>query len=237
MRISKSTIVKLSTGILCAMVVGLICANKDDIIVGASIRTYNFLIKAGTVVTILNLGWGAYGFGTDYFIKNRCSRPAKEPSLNIKKSISKEELDKKLDELRTAWSGLPGEYRPSYNYALKMKEQLEKITSIENTLNMLTNNNDEESLNEVFNVLNSVERQMITNIVSAINHIKLELSIDGYDTSNIDEYLGDNEELISQCSDLIKASLLYMDGKSNSRGIQEYVNSMVETLNRLKEKD
>ena len=86
----------------------------------------------------------------------------------------------------------------------------------------------------MFNTLSKVENQMLRNIYGMLNHIYLECSIDGYDTTNIEEYLEANEKMIEESSKLLKASLLYMDGKSGSKGIDEYIKSMVETLKKLK---
>lgn len=208
--------------------------SKDAIIISWSIKGYSLisnLILIGVCVTGVSSGFHLY----QYFKKRlSISAPKKQLSLSMKKNISKEELMVKLNELLDGWKDMDGEEGLSYPYIQTAKCQIEDLDKIHSTLSLLVDNNNESSLTEVFNVINATEGQIIKNIVSVINHIKVELSIDGYDDTNIKEYLNDNDIMIEECSKLLKASLLYMDGKSDNNGIQEYIESMVETLNKLK---
>lgn len=237
--ISSNKYMKLPVGKF-ILIVGLLLfrlilfLSKDAIIISWSIKGYSLisnLILIGVGVTGFSSGFHLY----QYFKKRLLlSAPKKQLSLSMKKNISKEELMIKLNELLDGWKDMDGEEGLSYPYIQTAKCQIEDLDKIHSTLSLLVDNNNESSLTEVFNVINATEEQIIKNVVSVINHIKVELSIDGYDDTNIKEYLNDNDIMIEECSKLLKASLLYMDGKSDNNGIQEYIESMVETLNKLK---
>lgn len=210
---------------------------KDSIVIASSMSRYRFIQNVLSVLLYALIGSIIVYFGR--YIKHKKSKivttkPKKEISLNVKKNISKEDLEFKLKDLLNEWYDTSGETGKSYPYIEQALRQLKDISTIQSTLSLLVDNNDESSLEEVFNVIKTTEEQVIRNIVSMLNHIKVELSIEGYDPTHIEEYLNSNELLVKECSSLLKTALLYMDGKADSKGIEEYIKSMVETLNRLK---
>ena len=215
----------------------LLAFNRDNIIINLSIKSFNILVFLVTFLigfTVVRL-FSKLLKGKFLNSKNKkLNKPEKQVSLSVKRDISKEDLMSKLSDLLNNWEDADGEEGMSYPYIQRAKKQLEKLDNIYTALSLLVDNNEESSLSEVFNVIKATEEQIVKNIVSMINHIKVELSIDGYDRTNIESYLNDNDILIQECSKLLKASLLYMDGKAGASGIQEYIESMVETLNKLK---
>lgn len=210
---------------------------KDSIIIASGISRYKFMMNTlSFLIGIIFVSIIVRVINYIKFSKSKkiVSKPKKEVSLNIKKNISKDDLKVKLNDLLNEWYDTSGETGKSYPYIEQALRQLKDIETIQSTLSLLVDNNEESSLEEVFNVIKTTEEQVIRNIVSMINHIKVELSIEGYDSTHIEGYLNSNETLIKNCSSLLKTALLYMDGKADSKGIEEYIKSMVETLNRLK---
>lgn len=233
LRIKISSII-LAILIIFATIFGL---NKDNLIIDIGIRFYNILnmlFRTGCLIVGIFIGVNLFMKYKINKIPDKC-KPIKSNSTPLKeKDINRENISNKLDELRSTWVKGDEEQRQSVKYFAIAQEQLKQIVTVQDTLRTLTNSKEEESLNEVFNTLSKVEDQMLKNIYGMLNHIYLECSIDGYDTTNIEEYLEANEKMIEESSKLLKASLLYMDGKSGSKGIDEYIKSMVETLKKLK---
>lgn len=210
----------------------IVTMNKDNIIIASglqSYKTYNAVTMVVAVIAALLLCFVI----VKYLLKNK---PVAEklPDLNIKKGITKSELLEKLNGLIESWSKKDGEYLMSVPYLENAKVHFTKIDSIYNTLTLLVENNNEGSLDEVRNVIKTVEQQLVSNTVGMLNHIFLEISIDGFDTTNITKYIENSDSIINECSKLLKTAVIYMDGKGNEQGISEYIKSMIETLNKLK---
>lgn len=217
---------------LMAFIKFIVTVNKDNIIISSglqSYKTYNAVTMAIAVIAALLLVFVI----VRYLLKNK---PVDEklPDLNIKKGITKPELLAKLNGLIESWSKKDGEYLMSVPYLENAKVHFTKIDSIYNTLTLLVENNNEGSLDEVRNVIKTVEQQLVSNTVGMLNHIFLEISIDGFDTTNISKYIENSDSIINECSKLLKTAVIYMDGKGNEQGISEYIKSMIETLNKLK---
>ena len=227
---------KIAIGLITVALMGFIkvaiTVNRDNIIIRSglqSYRTYNVIILVIAIIAALSLVFVI----VQYLIKNK---PVIEklPDLNIKKGITKSELLEKLNVLIESWSKKEGEYLVSIPYLEKAKMQITKIDSMDNTLTLLVENNNEGSLDEVRNVIKTVEQQLVSNTIGMLNHIFLEISIDGFDITNIVNHIKNSDSIIDECSKLLKTALLYMDGKGGEQGISEYIKSMIETLNKLK---
>lgn len=158
---------------------------------------------------------------------------SKDVSLSIKKNISATDLKSKLDDLVWAWTGKDGEESLCVPYLEAANTQLGKMSAVKTTFKALVEDSD-VCLDEISHIIDLTEEELIRNIVSMINHIRVELSIDGFDSTIIKKYIDNNDLLIGECSNLLKASLLYMDGRNPDSGIKEYIDSMIQTLEKLK---
>lgn len=158
---------------------------------------------------------------------------SKDVSLSVKKNISATDLKSKLDDLVWAWTGKDGEESLCVPYLEAANTQLGKMSAVKTTFKALVEDSD-VCLDEISHIIDLTEEELIRNIVSMINHIRVELSIDGFDSSIIKKYINNNDLLIGECSNLLKASLLYMDGRNPDSGIKEYIDSMIQTLEKLK---
>ena len=158
---------------------------------------------------------------------------SKDVSLSVKKNISATDLKSKLDDLIWAWTGKDGEESLCVPYLEAANTQLGKMSAVKTTFKALVEDSD-VCLDEISHIIDLTEEELIRNIVSMINHIRVELSIDGFDSTIIKKYIDNNDLLIGECSNLLKASLLYMDGRNPDSGIKEYIDSMIQTLEKLK---
>ena len=232
MKAFKTKMVSGSALIVLLLIIKLIIMIlSDDIIISIGIQSYRTFNTIATVLIIIAALYMVFVI-VQYFIKTK-KETEKLPDLNFK-GITKTELLERLNGLIKSWSKKDGEYIMSVPYLEKAKDQLVKIDSIYNTLTLLVENNNEGSLDEVRNVIITVEQQLVSNTARMLNHILLEISIDGFDTTNIINNLENSDSIIDECSKLLKAALLYMDGKGGEQGIDEYIKSMIETLNKLK---
>lgn len=158
---------------------------------------------------------------------------SKDVSLSVKKNISATDLKSKLDDLVWAWTGKDGEESLCVPYLEAANTQLGKMSAVKTTFKALVEDSD-VCLDEISHIIDLTEEELIRNIISMINHIRVELSIDGFDSTIIKKYINNNDLLIGECSNLLKASLLYMDGRNPDSGIKEYIDSMIQTLEKLK---
>lgn len=239
-KFTKNTDVNLSISLLkwfqIVLLVNLIFSLKEDYGFG----TWIILITLLTVAVGLNIFLTTRSYlknlGKDKKPKvkvDKKPKKSKDVSLSIKKNISATDLKSKLDDLIWAWTDKEGEEGLCVPYLEAANTQLSKMSAIKTTFKALVEDSD-VCLDEISYIIDLTEEELIRNVVSMINHIRVELSIDGFDSSIIKKYIDNNDLLIGECSNLLKASLLYMDGRNPDSGIKEYIDSMIQTLEKLK---
>lgn len=237
----KNTDINLSISLLkwfqLVLLVNLIFSLKDDYGFGTWIVLAVLLMVAVGLNMFLTTRTYSKNLGKDKKLKEKKAEKkpskSKDVSLSVKKNISATDLKSKLDDLIWAWTGKDGEESLCVPYLEAANTQLGKMSAVKTTFKALVEDSD-VCLDEISHIIDLTEEELIRNIVSMINHIRVELSIDGFDSTIIKKYIDNNDLLIGECSNLLKASLLYMDGRNPDSGIKEYIDSMIQTLEKLK---
>lgn len=237
----KNTDINLSISLLkwfqIVLLVNLIFSLKEDYGFGTWIILAVLLTVAVGLNMFLTTRTYLKNLGKDKKPKEKKAEKkpskSKDVSLSVKKNISATDLKSKLDDLIWAWTGKDGEESLCVPYLEAANTQLGKMSAVKTTFKALVEDSD-VCLDEISHIIDLTEEELIRNIVSMINHIRVELSIDGFDSTIIKKYIDNNDLLIGECSNLLKASLLYMDGRNPDSGIKEYIDSMIQTLEKLK---
>lgn len=237
----KNTDINLSISLLkwfqLVLLVNLIFSLKEDYGFGTWIVLAVLLMAAVGLNMFLTTRTYSKNLGKDKKPKEKKAEKkpskSKDVSLSVKKNISATDLKSKLDDLIWAWTGKDGEESLCVPYLEAANTQLGKMSAVKTTFKALVEDSD-VCLDEISHIIDLTEEELIRNIVSMINHIRVELSIDGFDSTIIKKYIDNNDLLIGECSNLLKASLLYMDGRNPDSGIKEYIDSMIQTLEKLK---
>lgn len=236
----KNTDINLSMSLLkwfqIVLLVNLIFSLKEDYGFGTWIVLAVLLTVAVGLNIFLTTRTYLKNLGKDKKPKEKAEKKpskSKDVSLSVKKNISATDLKSKLDDLIWAWTGKDGEESLCVPYLEAANTQLGKMSAVKTTFKALVEDSD-VCLDEISHIIDLTEEELIRNIVSMINHIRVELSIDGFDSTIIKKYIDNNDLLIGECSNLLKASLLYMDGRNPDSGIKEYIDSMIQTLEKLK---
>lgn len=237
----KNTDINLSISLLkwfqLVLLVNLIFSLKEDYGFGTWIVLAVLLTVAVGLNMFLTTRTYSKNLGKDKKPKEKKAEKkpskSKDVSLSVKKNISATDLKSKLDDLIWAWTGKDGEESLCVPYLEAANTQLGKMSAVKTTFKALVEDSD-VCLDEISHIIDLTEEELIRNIVSMINHIRVELSIDGFDSTIIKKYIDNNDLLIGECSNLLKASLLYMDGRNPDSGIKEYIDSMIQTLEKLK---
>lgn len=237
----KNTDINLSMSLLkwfqIVLLVNLIFSLKEDYGFGTWIVLAVLLTVAVGLNIFLTTRTYLKNLGKDKKPKEKKAEKklskSKDVSLSVKKNISATDLKSKLDDLIWAWTGKDGEESLCVPYLEAANTQLGKMSAVKTTFKALVEDSD-VCLDEISHIIDLTEEELIRNIISMINHIRVELSIDGFDSTIIKKYIDNNDLLIGECSNLLKASLLYMDGRNPDSGIKEYIDSMIQTLEKLK---
>ena len=240
-KVTKNADVNLSMSLLkwfqIVLLVNLIFSLKDNYGFGAWVILAVLLTVAVGLNIFLSTRIYLKNLGKDKKLKEKKieKKPSKfkDVNLSVKKNISATDLKSKLDGLIWAWTGKEGEESLCVPYLEAANTQLGKMSAVKTTFKALVEDSD-VCLDEISHIIDLTEEELIRNIISMINHIRVELSIDGFDSTIIKKYIDNNDLLIGECSNLLKASLLYMDGRNPDSGIKEYIDSMIQTLEKLK---
>ena len=111
---------------------------------------------------------------------------------------------------------------------------LDKITDLQNVLKMILQRSEEYSLEEVILTIKQAGETIGVNIFNITNRIVLELNIEGFDETQINRYMKNNEDILKECTKLVKESLDYIESKDNLDGNTVGIETLTETIQALK---
>ena len=158
--------------------------------------------------------------------------------LTKEKYIGISEIKKDLNSLKLKVSkdfkGEPGEDTIAKNIIQQCLDLLKRIESLQSALRMILSRSEEYSLEEVINTLKQAEENIGKNIFKVTNRIVLELNIEGFDKKQIDKYLQNNEDILTECTKLVKESLEYIESKDSLEDNTIGIETLTETLQSLK---
>lgn len=92
---------------------------------------------------------------------------------------------------------------------------LDRIKSLQYAFKIILQRSEEYSLDEIISTLKQAEDNIGRNIFNITNRLILELNIKGFDTTQIDEYLQNNEDIVDGSTLLVKEALEYIERKEN----------------------
>lgn len=92
---------------------------------------------------------------------------------------------------------------------------LDRIKSLQYAFKIILQRSEEYSLDEIISTLKQAEDNIGRNIFNITNRLILELNIKGFDTTQIDEYLQNNEDIVNGSTLLVKEALEYIERKEN----------------------
>lgn len=158
--------------------------------------------------------------------------------LTKEKYIGISEIKKDLNSLKLKVSkdfkGEPGEDTIAKNIINQCLDLLKRIESLQSALKMILSRSEEYSLEEVINTLKHAEENIGKNIFKVTNRIVLELNVEGFDKGQIDKYLQNNEDILTECTKLVKESLEYIESKDSLEDNTIGIETLTETLQSLK---
>lgn len=158
--------------------------------------------------------------------------------LTKEKYIGISEIKKDLNSLKLKVSkdfkGEPGEDIIAKDIINQCLDLLKRIESLQSALRMILSRSEEYSLEEVINTLKHVEENIGKNIFKVTNRIVLELNVEGFDKGQIDKYLQNNEDILTECTKLVKESLEYIESKDSLEDNTIGIETLTETLQSLK---
>lgn len=148
------------------------------------------------------------------------------------------EIKKDLNSLKLKvnkdFKGEPGEDTIAKNIIQQCLDLLKRIESLQSALKMILSRSEEYSLEEVINTLKQAEENIGKNIFKITNRIVLELNVEGFDKRQIDKYLQNNEDILIECTKLVKESLEYIESKDSLEDNTIGIETLTETLQSLK---
>lgn len=158
--------------------------------------------------------------------------------LTKEKYIGISEIKKDLNSLKLKVSkdfkGEPGEDIIAKDIINQCLDLLKRIESLQSALRMILSRSEEYSLEEVINTLKHAEENIGKNIFKVTNRIVLELNVEGFDKGQIDKYLQNNEDILTECTKLVKESLEYIESKDSLEDNTIGIETLTETLQSLK---
>lgn len=146
----------------------------------------------------------------------------KEELLNLKRKVSQ------------SYSGEPGEDKIANRIINQCLNLLSRISNLKSALKIILERSEEYSLEEVIDTLKQAEESIGKNIFNITNRIVLELNIEGFDENQINKYLQNNEDILKECTKLVKESLEYIESKDNLESNTIGIETLTETLQSLK---
>lgn len=158
--------------------------------------------------------------------------------LTKEKYIGISKIKKDLNSLKLKVSkdfkGEPGEDIIAKDIINQCLDLLKRIESLQSALRMILSRSEEYSLEEVINTLKHAEENIGKNIFKVTNRIVLELNVEGFDKGQIDKYLQNNEDILTECTKLVKESLEYIESKDSLEDNTIGIETLTETLQSLK---
>lgn len=158
--------------------------------------------------------------------------------LTKEKYIGISEIKKDLNSLKLKVSkdfkGELGEDIIAKDIINQCLDLLKRIESLQSALRMILSRSEEYSLEEVINTLKHAEENIGKNIFKVTNRIVLELNVEGFDKGQIDKYLQNNEDILTECTKLVKESLEYIESKDSLEDNTIGIETLTETLQSLK---
>lgn len=240
--IAKGIIILVMTCIL-----SIICKLlKNTLIISIGITLFKFLWSISLLFTILSFLF----IGKSILSKLICFREIKKIRRSTIKDISYSSLSSKekyigisdiRNELLTLmkkvsynFRGEPGEDGIAKKIIQQCLDLLDKISNLNSALKTILERSEEYSLEEVIDTLKQAEESIGRNIFKITNRIVLELNIEGFEENQINRYLKNNEDILSECTKLVKESLEYIESKDNLDNNTIGIETLTETLQSLK---
>ena len=136
----------------------------------------------------------------------------KKNYIGIKSIIN--ELNELKHSLKT-FDNEPDEIKKASKIIDQCLALLDRIKSLQYAFKIILQRSEEYSLDEIISTLKQAEDNIGRNIFNITNRLILELNIKGFDTTQINEYLQNNEDIVDGSTLLVKEALEYIERKEN----------------------
>lgn len=213
---------------------------KDSLIIGFGITFVKVLQSALMLGICLTLGNLIFWFAIKTYVKSK-----------LKESDNKGKLEQKeVYKTKDKYKGIENTKQELYNLFATIKDNeegkkakkiisgcldlLKRASDLQEALNIILQRCEEYSLEEVVLTMKEAGEKIGTNIFKITNRLVLELNIEGFDETKINKYMENNEEILTQCTTLVKEALDYIESKDNLNDNTIGIETLTETIQSLK---